>query len=225
MLQWSYMSAATDLLHTLLPTNVIEALGQLVDLAQRVATLVQERRLQGIYEVLEQRRIVTLCDPRGQVATVETVQSVRFRQNHIAALVDYVWGDGEILAEYGCSPGLPVDAYREGTRTVVLVSLRELKNRGDRLVFQTHRRIMGGFVRAEECWETEVYHRTGRLEVQIIFPKERPCQRATVTVQSTAQTVALGPECLHPLPDGRQALVWTLAKPRLNERYRLHWTW
>jgi hypothetical protein len=219
------MSATTDLLYTLLPSNAIEALGQLFDLSQRVATFIPERRLQGIYEVLEQRRVVTLCDPRGEVATVETVQSVRFRQNQIAALVDYVWGDGEILAEYRCSPGLPVDAYREGTRTVVLISLRELKNRGDRLVFQTHRRVVGGFLRAEECWETEIYHRTARVEVQIIFPPERPCQRATVTVQRTARTVALGPECRRSLPDGRQALIWSLDKPRLNERYRLRWVW
>jgi hypothetical protein len=212
-------------LHALIPTNIIETVNRLLDLLQRLHAFIEERRLQGIYDVLDQSRTITLHDPKGRVATVDTTQRVRFRQNHIATLLDHVWGDGRILQEYRCSPGVPVDRYKEGTRHVVLISLREHKNRGDELTFTTHRQVIGGFTRASECWETEVYHRTRRLEVRLLFPRQRRCRRATVTVQSTGQTVALGPSCWRFLPNGKQELVWACDKPKLNERYLLSWDW
>jgi hypothetical protein len=219
------MSITTKYIHALIPTNVIETANRLLDLLQRLHAFVEERRLQGIYEVLEQSRTVIIHDPKGRIASVDTTQRVRFRQNHIAALLDYVWGDGHILREYRCSPGVPVDRYKEGTRHVVLISLREHKNRGDELTFTTHRQVIGGFTRASECWESEVYHRTHRLEVRILFPRQRRCRRATVAVQSTGHTVALGPSDWRFLPDGRQELVWVCDQPKLNERYLLRWEW
>jgi hypothetical protein len=98
-------------------------------------------------------------------------------------------------------------------------------NVGDELVLRTTRRIVNGFVRSEEYWESDVYHRTRRMELRIIFPHGRPCQRATVTVRSTGRTAALGSDCYHILIDGRQELIWILDKPRLNERYLLTWVW
>jgi len=150
---------------------------------------------------------------------------VRFRQNHVTAITEYVWGEGELFAEYQCSPGMPVDRYSEGSRHVLLVSLREQKNAGDKLCFRSYRRIVEGFTKSEEYWECDVYHRTKRLSLRIIFRHDRPCQRATVTVRSSHKTVALGPECFQTLADGRQVLHWVLKKPKLNERYLIRWVW
>jgi hypothetical protein len=219
------MSITKKYLNALIPTHILETLNRLFDLFQRLYAFVEERRLQGIYEVLNQTRTVIILDPKGHRATVDTVQQVRFRQNHVAALLDYVWGDGDILHKYRCSPGVAVDRYKEGTRHVVLISLRELQSRGDELSFTTHRQVIDGFTHASECWESEVYHRTRRLQVRLLFPPARRCRRATVAVQSTGQTVALGSSCWRFLPDGRQELVWVCDKPRLNERYLLRWEW
>jgi hypothetical protein len=219
------MHTSAKHLHALIPTNTIETANRLLDLLQRLHASVEERRLHGIYEVLDQSRTVTLHDPKGRVASVDTTQRVRFRQNHIAGLLDHVWGDGHILQEYRCSPGVPVDRYKEGTRHVVLISLREHKNRGDELIFTTHRQVIGGFTRASECWETEVYNRTRRLGVCILFPRQRRCRRATIVMKSTGQTVALGPSCRRFLPDGRQELVWACNEPKLQDRYLLSWEW
>ena len=114
----------------------------------------------------------------GEVVTVETTELVRFRQDHVAVITEYVWGDGDILAEYRCSPGIPVDCYKEGSRHAVLVSLREHRNHGDVMTFSSHRKVGGGFTRSQECWETDVYHRTRQMEVRIIFPKERRCRQS-----------------------------------------------
>ena len=209
----------------LLSISFISLLQELLGLLRQAAAFVAERRLQGIYDVLDQCRTVTLQDASGRVASVETMQRLRFRQNYVTAIADYAWGEGDIYANYRCTPGEPVDCYTEGSRHVMLISLREHQNAGDEISLHTERRIASGFMRNEEYWESEVYHRTQRMELRIIFPKERLCQRATVTVRSTGKTVALGPECYHTLPDGRQVLCWTQTKPRLNERYLLRWVW
>ena len=103
------MPITTKYIHALIPANIIDTVHQFLDLLQRLHAFVEERRVQGIYEVRDQSRTVTLRDPKGRVATVDTTQRVRFRQNHIAALFDYAWGDGHILQEYRYSPGIPVD--------------------------------------------------------------------------------------------------------------------
>ena len=54
---------------------------------------------------------------------------VRYLQDHILAYQDYAWGDGEILRNYRCTPGTPVDLYRLGHITYILISRREVKNR------------------------------------------------------------------------------------------------
>jgi len=205
--------------------DTLAALREIPTLLKRLGALVNTRRLQGIYDVLYQRRIIEIHDGDGEVVTVDTVAKLRFRQNHVAALTDYVWGDGEILADYRCSPGVPVDHYKEGSRYAVLISLREHKHHGDVLVLRTHRMIRGGFTRNEECWECDVYHRTGRIELKVIFPLERTCTRATASRRNAHETVALGLEHFSTLPDGRQQLRWVIKRPKLHERYVLHWTW
>lgn len=212
-------------LDALLSTSFISLLQELLALLRQAAAFVAERRLQGIYDVLEQRRTVTIHDAGGRVATVDTVQHLRFRQNHIAALVDYVWGDGDILAAYTCSPGVPVDCHKEGSRHVVLISLRGLRNSGETLWFRTQRRILRGFTRPEECWESDFYHRTGRAEVRIIFPRQRPCRKAAISLRNAGKMTALGPQHFHRLPGGQQELVWAIKRPNLHERYLLHWEW
>lgn len=212
-------------LDALLSTSFISLLQEFLGLLRQAAAFVAERRLQGLYDVLDQRRTVTLHDASGRVATVDTVQRLRFRQNHVTAITDYAWGEGQLFTDYRCTPGAPVDYYRVGSRHVVLISLREHKNAGDALCLHTHRRVENGFSKSEEYWECDVYHRTKRMELRIVFPRERPCRRATVTVRSTGKTVALGPACFQTLPDGRLAFTWEINRPRLSERYLLRWVW
>ena len=218
-------SSRARVLDALLSTGFISTLKEILALLRNTAAFLAERRLQGIYEVLEQQRTVEIHDPNGHAVTVDTTERVRFRQNHVAAITDYVWGDGDMLAEYRCSPGVPVDCYKEGSRYAILISLREHRNHGDELCLRTHRKIIDGFTRPEECWENDIYHRMGSSEIRVLFPKERKCQRATVARRNSGKTIALGPEHFQILPDGSQQLSWVIKKPKLHERYVLHWEW
>ena len=175
--------------------------------------------------MLSHHTTLELLEPRGNEAIVRRTETVRFLQNHVAAITDHAWGDGEIFAEYDCSPGKPADFFQDGSRHTVLISLREIKNRGDELTFEIRRRIVGGFREVSESWETDVYHRIRHLSVRIVFPKTRPCSRATVTQRSTSKTVALGWKHLEFLRDGRQRLVWEMRNPRLHDRYSIKWRW
>jgi len=94
--------------------RTLELLNSGLALRQKLVRLLRARRLQGIYDVVEQSRSVTLLDLSGRSASVDTVQRVRFRQNHVTTLTEYAWGEGELWEGYRCSPGVPVDRYSEG---------------------------------------------------------------------------------------------------------------
>ena len=225
MLQHNLHERSGAIIRNFLRLDSLVLVRYLMQGAHAVRRRLARGREQGIYDVLEHRTILELKDARGEVAVVKRQQKVRFLQNYVAAITDHAWGDGEIFAEYECSPGVPVDFYQDGSRHTVLISLREAKSRGDLLKFVIRRKIVGGFCKPKECWETEVYHRTRHLSVAIVFPRGRRCRRATVTQRSTSKTVALGPKHLRFLADGRQQLTWEIRKPRLHDRYSLGWKW
>ena len=193
--------------------------------AQAVHGLLASGGGQGIYDVLKHHTILELKDTRGDVAVVKRRQKVRFLQDHVAAITDHAWGEGEIFAKYDCSPGVPADFYQDGSRHTVLISLREIKSRGDILKLNIRRKIVGGFLEPDESWETEISHRTLHLSVSVIFPGRRRCRRATVTQRSTSKTVTLEPKHYRFLADGRQQLTWEIRNPRLHDRYSLRWRW
>lgn len=63
----------------------------------------------GLYKVLEYEVQLELVDPQGEVAIYRKRQRVRFLQDNVFAILDQAWGDGDIFADYKCSPGVAVD--------------------------------------------------------------------------------------------------------------------
>ena len=180
---------------------------------------------EGIYEVLEYESTLELLDNKGQSARFQKRERVRYRQNNIIAYQDHAWGDGEILLGYRCTPGIIVDRYRPGQKTFLLISLREAKRRGEVDEFHIEWELLDSFVRNEELWETEIRHRTKQIKIRIIFPKSRPPKAISVVEQLRRRRRQLGPESIHRLPDGLWSVSWKSNRPRLNERYQLHWEW
>ncbi len=64
---------------------------------------------EGMYEVLEYESVLELKDDVGKEAKFRKRELVRYRQNNIIAYQDHAWGDGEILIDYRCTPGVVVD--------------------------------------------------------------------------------------------------------------------
>lgn len=180
---------------------------------------------EGMYEVLEYEATLELQDKRGEHAIFRKCEKVRYLQNGIIAYQDQAWGDGQILVNYRCTPGVVVDRYRPGQKTYLLISLREVKSRGDMDEFHIEWEIRRGFVRSTELWETEVSHRTRRLKIQVIFPKSRPPLRIGLTEYLCRRTHLLEQDNKVQLPDGRWLVFWETDKPHLHERYMLRWNW
>jgi hypothetical protein len=197
----------------------------LIDVANFGIKFVQGSNKTGLYEVLTHESILEFHDAKGQRATYYKRQKVRYLQDNIIAYQDQAWGDGEILQRYRCSPGKPVDRYRLGHKTHILISLREVKNKGDEDEFNIQRGIRNGFLRNEEQWETEISHPTDQLKIRLLFPKDRYPRRVVVLESDHQRSQVLPSSAIRTLPDGRCQVTWEQANPRLHERYILKWVW
>lgn len=213
-----------EFLRVLLTLEVGQALVMLAQVMRALRSILINKR-HGIYEVLSHDSTVEILDSKGREVVVTRLEEVRFLRDNTIAFYDNCWGDGNFLAEYECSPGVPVDLFTDGSQKRILISLRETKNRGDVLLFRIRRKIEGGFTQREEWWETEILHQTRWIKVRIIFPKDRPCQRATVTQKSGDKTSPLGEGHFRYLADGRQELSWEIAHPTLHDSYIIKWLW
>lgn len=184
-----------------------------------------ERRYRGMYEILDYRSTLELLEPNGGEARLTRREVIRFLQDNVVGIHDHAWGDGQIFASYRCQPGVPVDFYEDGSKHNILISLRETKNRGDVVELWIERGIRGGFDNTEEWLETEIDHLMKKLQLSIIFPKSRPCRRATLSRRSRAEVISLSQNHLALLPDGRQKLTWCTRTPKLHDRYTIKWGW
>jgi hypothetical protein len=197
----------------------------LFDLYQAVRQFLKRERHEGMYEILEYDSTLDLVDPKGETAIFKRRQRVKFLQDNVIAFQDAAWGDGEIFADYKCSPGLEVDRYQEGDRWNVLISLRETKSAGDVEDFYIERTVKHGFFQDEEWRQTEIRHQTRRLRLSIIFPTQRRCRRAVLIERNRNRTTVLDQRHFTELPDGRQVLAWETRNPKRFDVYTLKWRW
>jgi len=166
-----------------------------------------------------------ILDNKGKKAVLNKNEEVKFLQNNIIAYQDQAWGDGKILLDYKCSPGTAVDLYRSGYKTHILISLREVKNKGDIDEFNFEWGIDNGFLCKTGFWATEICQNTKRIVVQIIFPKTRPPIRVWILEKNIQRTSTLDGFDKKELPDGRWLVSWEKNQPRLYEHYILNWEW
>ncbi len=195
------------------------------DLFAQVRKFVARQQREGIYEMLEYESVLELLDARGEAAIVKKRQRVRFLQDNIIAFQDHAWGDGEIFADYRSSPGVVVDRYKDGDRWNVLISLRETKSTGDIEDFHIERKLRDSFRKHAEWWQIQMYHKTRRLKLSIIFPAARHCQRAVLVERNANRTKILESKNFAELPDRRQVLTWETDRPRRFEIYTIKWQW
>ena len=203
----------------------LQIVTQLLDLWDIITRLYDKLRYRGPYEILDYDSTLDIRDPKGTRAILTRSEKIRFLQDNIVAIHDHAWGDGELFAKYQCQPGVPVDIYEDGSKYNILISLRETKNKGDTIQLWIERVIKRGFCEKEEWLETEVDHWMHKLKIAIIFPKDRPCRRATLTRRSTGYSTLITQENFALLPDGRQKLTWGTDHPKLHDCYTIKWVW
>lgn len=206
----------------LLGSDVIDLVGVLWRFGRRILSL---KAHEGMYEVLDYEAQLELLDVRGERSVLHKRESVRYLQDNILAYQDKAWGDGNIFADYQCSPGKAVDRYREGDRFQILISLRKTKHRNDVDEFRIDRTIKNGFTKPIEDFQIDIDHSTRKLTLSVVFPRKRFPKQVSLIEQKIAHTTLLTTQNQLTLPDGRQQFSWTMDKPRLFEGYILHWEW
>ncbi len=180
---------------------------------------------EGMYEVLDLNVRLDLQDTKGHKAIFYKTEKVRFLQDNIIAYQDKAWGDGNIFAEYKCSPGVPVDRYRDGYRYRILISLRETKKHGDIEEFHIERTVFDGFTKPTESISIDIDHVMHKVSLSVVFPKKRFPKVVNLIEQNSTRTMLLDSQYITTLPDGRQQVTWNTDKPRLFEAYILRWEW
>jgi len=214
-------SLVNKLITALLGLPWVEMLGGALKALRQA---IQGRSEKGLYEVLEYESTLELKDREGKRATFRKREKVRYLQNNVIAYQDQAWGDGDILLNYRCTPGTPVDQYRSGYKTYILISRREVKEKGDVDEFNIEWGIRQGFLRQAEQWETHVTHRTKRLKINVVFPRSRPPKHTVLIEGNHQRSHDLGKRA-QVLPDGRWRVSWETHRPRLYENYVLQWEW
>ena len=213
------------LLERFLQLEPINVLKRFLEIGEVFRRLQDKLRYHGMYEILVYDSTLEILDAKGKKAVVTRQEVVRFLQDNVVAIHDHAWGDGEQFAKYRCQPGVPVDFYEDGSKHNVLISLRETRNRGDVVELWIERVIRNGFLKKEEWFETEIDHLMRTFKRSVIFPKKRPCRRATLSRRSTGKTTLLSQKHFALLPDGRQKLTWETKRPKLHDRYTIKWAW
>lgn len=180
---------------------------------------------EGIYEVLDYEMNLDLHDTKGKRASYRKRQKVRYLQNNVIAYHDQAWGDGEILLDFRCSPGIAVDRYRSGHKALILISLRQVRNRGDRDELNIEWGMKNSFIQKTEEWATSISHRTRKLKVHVTFPAKRPPSKISMIETNRQKHIYLGKDHLKQLPNGRWQVSWEKKKPHLYEDYTFRWEW
>jgi len=187
--------------------------------------LIKGHSCEGTYDVLAYATALEIQDDDGKSATVTKWIKVRYSQNNMIAFQDQAWGDGEILLDYECTPGKPVDRYRYGHKTKILISLREVKNKGDADLFTIRWNWKNGLLADTGFWGTQIDHRSKNVTVKIIFPASRPPRKAWLIMHNQKRSKQLKNHLQWNSPDGRCTLIWNEKKPRLYETYTIKWKW
>lgn len=197
----------------------------LYDLYQWGKTEFHEWRKPGMYEVLNYESTLEILDKDGEEAIFTKKEEVKFLQNNVIVFQDQAWGDGRILLDYQCSPGIPVDFYRSGHKTYILISLRDVKHKGDIVTFYIQWKIRNGFLKDNGFWVSDINHCTKRIKTNIIFPQVRPPRILSITESSHLKTRELSRESVIRLPDKRWQVIWEKHNLKIYEHYMLKWEW
>lgn len=204
------------------PIDVVspKVYGLILDSRRLAHRLVPGGAVGSPYEIFDYRAVLVLDDPKGRRATFRRTQRVRFLQDGVAAIMDHLWGDGVILVDYHNTAGMIVESFKDqGTRHLV-VDLKRPMARGEVFTFDVKRTAMEGFTEADEWLETTIDHPVQQYEQLIVFPQQRPCQRAELVMGE--KVVPLEPGTL---ASGQTTIKVAIPRPHADTPYVIRWRW
>lgn len=183
-------------------------------------------RYGGIYRVTEGIDTWDFRDPAANLVVFTKRRHLEYLQNEVFTLRDYAWassgkvGDAKVVA--GKAKAIHTERTPTGRKDTVIL-LEGIRERDDEDDLVIERRFEGSFPHDEtEAVEAEIAQETELLELVVLFPKERPPQRAWLETSSRPgrrTDVAIG------LESGRPVIRRTFTEPRIGETLTVNWEW
>jgi hypothetical protein len=172
------------------------------------------------YEILDYQHTLVLHDPDGRQASFLRRQQIRFLQAGVSGILDHAWGDGVVITSYRNDAGRLEESIREAGQRHLVIGLKRVMHRGDRLTFRVERDAMEGFTQSEEWFESTIDRPVWRVRATIVFPKKRPCQKATID-QDGRQLVLP----IVRVRSGQIVVGFRTEHAQADTPYRIRWTW
>lgn len=180
-------------------------------------------RLAKPYETIWLELVLDLQDAQGEHAVLQRRQRIRFLVDGGALVRELVWGEGEQLVRYQARGAHKLAVRPEGSRRAVLLDPALRPAAGDRLTLTSRRTIRGGFRDTSEYCEVYLERPTGRVEVTVVFPANRPPKTAQLVQGATGALIRL--VRVRYRADGRALVRCRLQTPATDTTYGLRWTW
>ena len=197
----------------------------LTDLYSWGKSSIQKLRKPGMYEVLDYESTLEIMDPRGMVAKFQKSERVRFLQDNVIAIQDQLWGFKKNIYDYKCSPGVPVDFYASGHKTLVVISLREIYSKKDEVDLNMQWYLKGDPIGKTGSWETYINQYSHKITLNVIFPSERPPVRIWINERNKKKYIEVDKKALSQLPDKQWQMTWENKNPVMYETYTMKWEW
>ncbi len=163
------------------------------------------------------------------MACVTKNNRVRFIQNNVLAIPDYIWGDGSTSSDYSCDPGEKVAEHREGAKNCVVIALDRMYKRDDELDIRIIRTVRGAFLESEEWVEVKPVAGTPALSFTLLWPAGRPPRGTTLTLENERRNrrkvTTLTDDDLEWHEGGRRKFARHFANPSADEVIRIDWKW
>jgi hypothetical protein len=174
------------------------------------------------YRALSEDHRWEFVHPDGSLVTHRKRMDVRFLHD-VMAVTDVISGKDAQLSRYTCEPGRVVDRFGTGDQTWVLVSLGDVRHRGDRATLTFSRVLRDAFVGRDEFVDVSPTVRARALSLELVFPADRPPVEVLLVKRRR------GGEHSQPLPldeiAGRIVVRHTIGRPRNGTSYRIAWRW
>jgi hypothetical protein len=169
------------------------------------------------YRVLRYEVHWELVTQDGNLAVGNKTKRIRFLQNSVISLTDYVQAEGRV-SNQKYSPGTKVDSFKLGSRLYDLISLRHVMQAGAEMDFSVERIVHSSFPAAHEYVTVAVLDPTDLVVLTVTWPKPRPPKN--VRLEQVIEQRVTGrdidsAEFQHRV-DGRTDLFQTIQSPPLG---------
>ena len=219
--------------------NILEALASIVQVAEalsvafeRVGTLLRQARsgIRGLhlaprmtYENVMLEAVLDICDRQGRKAVVRRKQRIRFLAEDAGLIRELVWGEGNPLADYRVQGARCLGFQREGSKSVILLTLARRPTKGEEAVISSCRLISHALTDDNGYAEMLVERPTRYVALKVLFPRTRPPREAHLTSQPPSLSKPSIP--IRFGRDGRPYLIWRYNNPNRFTTYSLRWSW